>query len=445
MAKLSATTSATTKIRSTGANLLPHNRRDGSVYARLREELRSSVIEPGQPGDRVPSERQLALQFGVSPLTVSRAMQELQSEGAVERIVGKGTFISKRPAPQAKSVRQGHATATSADAAMANSWDWNSSANRVDAEAKAPAPYVAPYVWIVASLGGANDGSHAREYWSHRLASHVERWAQKSGGRTVVTNQETIAAAEVAALAERMVDQGVNSVVFLVDGPQETTKTWMHQLLRLQAQATHRLCMTQVSFGNGNRFPLDTVRFNGEQGAFLATTHLLHLGHREIAFLAPAPALPWVADRISGFERALEMATLEVTPDRVFCAAPAPSEREPWSFVGQNAGARLLDGNLLDGKRFSAVVAANDAIARAFVEMAGERGLQVPEDVSVVGFDDWHYSSTLGLTTIHPPIELMGEVAASLALKRLSQPFDGGHVEVVLDPTLVVRSSTRAF
>ena len=117
-----------------------------------------------------------------------------------------------------------------------------------------------------------------------------------------------------------------------------------------------------------------------------------------------------------------------------------PYDDALWSHAGRERARVCWKASV-----FSAVVAANDAVAKAFMLLARERGLSVPDDVSVVGFDDWHYSSTLGLTTVHPPIELMGETAASLALQRLSQPFEAGHVEVVLDPTLVVRSSTRAI
>ncbi len=412
-----------------GANLLPKTRRSGSVSARLREELRASVVQAGAPGDRVPSERALARQFGVSPLTISRAMQELQSEGVVERLVGKGTFISRGSDSAARGEHQGERVLSS------GAWDWPANVDNGGCDARLAR------MWIVASLGGDNDETRTQEFWSRRLASHLERWMQKGGGRTVVTNQETIAAQDVAGVTEAMLAQNINSVVFLVDGPQETNKTWIHQLLRLKAQnARNRLSVTQISFGNGNRWPFDTVCFNGEQGSYLATSHLLELGHREIAFLAPAPTLPWVADRLAGFERALEMAGLATSPGNAFFAPPAPVDDALWSHAGREAGARLLQNN-----KFSAVVAANDAIAKAFIELARERGLSVPGDVSVVGFDDWRYSSTLGLTTIHPPIELMGEVAASLALQRLSQPFEAGHVEVVLDPTLVVRSSTRAI
>ncbi|RYD68610.1 MAG: GntR family transcriptional regulator, partial [Verrucomicrobiaceae bacterium] len=70
-----------------------------SIYSQLREELRVSVLQAGKPGDRVPSERQLAQQFGVSPITISRALQELQHEGCIERIPSKGTFIARSTEP----------------------------------------------------------------------------------------------------------------------------------------------------------------------------------------------------------------------------------------------------------------------------------------------------------------------------------------------------------
>ena len=428
---------ATTQTKSD--NLLPVARRGGArgggaVYARLREELRSSVIAVGLPGARVPSERALARQFGVSPLTVSRAMQELQNEGVIERIVGKGSFIAHAVAPEPQGAESG------LERAAADEWNWG-----LGERAPAPVATAAPFVWIVASLGAGTQEPHAREYWSHRLTSHLERRVQKSGGRTIISDQENTAPDEIAATGAAMVASGVNSVIFLVDGPHATTKSWIHQMLR-ERERGNVLAVTQVSFGNGARFPLDTVRFDGEQGAYLATAHLLELGHREIAFLAPSPQTPWLADRIEGFERALEMAGLQARPDRIFQpATPLSGAREPVARAVDpwGAAAREVGPRLLEARRFTAVVAANDRMATTLVELASARGLSVPGDLSVVGFDDWHSSKTLGLTTIHPPIEAMGEAATQLALQRPSHPFDGGHVEVVLDPALVVRSSTR--
>lgn len=424
-----------TKTRSTDANRLPSTRQNGSVYAQLREELRLSVLQTGQPGDRVPSERQLAQQFGVSPITISRALQELQSEGSIERIVGKGTFISKGAVPGSEDKRSGLSSLA---------WDWqfpNGSSRRLSSQVPVP------FMWILGSLASPPVGLLSDEFWSHRLTSHIERSVQKAGGRTVVTDLDGVAPDDIAAMVTRMEAEGVNSVVFLVDVPPSAVTNWDRHLFQLQARAgARRLSVTQVTFGNSSRLSLDTVRFDGKQGAFLATSHLLELGHRDIAFLSPSPDTPWVAERVRGFWHALQMAGQDVpdelgmADERIFCAPDGVMGLDQWELAARSAGEKLLSTN-----RFSAVVAANDAMAREFIVLAGESGRSVPRDLSVVGFDDRHFSSTLGLTTVHPSIEAMGEVAASLALKRLFEPFEQGHTEVVLSPTLVVRSSTRAI
>ena len=100
---------------------------------------------------------------------------------------------------------------------------------------------------------------------------------------------------------------------------------------------------------------------------------------------------------------------------------------------------------LWDSPRYAGVtgvVAANDPMAQVIVEAARQSGRRVPEDVSVVGFDDEPSSSSLGLTTLHLPVEEMGEQAADLVLRRLAQPSPSQRVEIVLQPTLVVRETT---
>ena len=65
------------------------------VHEHVREDLRSRFVLTGAHGDRIPPERVLAKQFGVAPLTISRALQELQNEGLLDRIPGRGTFIRR--------------------------------------------------------------------------------------------------------------------------------------------------------------------------------------------------------------------------------------------------------------------------------------------------------------------------------------------------------------
>jgi len=435
-----AKSNSTSKVLPATTNRLPRIVRSNSIYGQLRDELRVSVLQAGKPGDRVPSERQLAQQFGVSPITISRALQELQHEGCIERIPSKGTFIARSIEPLVQEN-------LSHEAAMpiASSFSFE--------RQTAPQPNGANstlHTWIVASLSPGDVGPEITEYWSHRLTSHVERFIQRVGGRTEITNLDMIEPANIAAICERMVDIGINNILFLTDVHRDTLKLWAYEFLRIQSKiAPSPLAITQVGFGNHTRYPFDTVRFNGEQGAFLATSHLISQGHRDIAFISPSLESEWVDDRIRGFCRALEMAGIEVscgsglTPndERIICAAPvSPSSDtwDDWNVAGRDAGAKMLES-----KRYTAVVAANDAMGLALMELAKERGLKVPDDLSVVGFDDRHSSSTMGLTTIHPPIEAMGDAAAALTIRRLAEPFEQGNNEVVLNPTLVIRSSSR--
>jgi LacI family transcriptional regulator len=182
--------------------------------------------------------------------------------------------------------------------------------------------------------------------------------------------------------------------------------------------------------------PLDrlipSVAAEHQAGAEQAMQHLLALGHRRIAAITGPPG--WLATeaRLSGYYAALAAAgiapepTLQVTSDFEF----AP---------GAAAAALLLD--LPDPP--TAILAFNDAIAVGALRAAYERGLHVPDDVSVVGFDDVKYASmvTPALTTVRQPLTEMGRTAVSLLLRLLEhERLETPHIE--LATRLVVREST---
>jgi LacI family transcriptional regulator len=169
-------------------------------------------------------------------------------------------------------------------------------------------------------------------------------------------------------------------------------------------------------------------------GATLATRHLLSLGHRRIAAIT-GPA-GWMAseERRRGYHAALVDAG--VMPD--------PALELEANFLlagGLEAAARLLD--LAD--RPTAIVAFNDNLAIGAMQAAHARGLRVPEDVSIVGFDDTIEAAlvTPALTTVRQPLAEMGRMAVSLLTRLLdNQRFEALHVE--LATRLVVRDSTAS-
>lgn len=175
-----------------------------------------------------------------------------------------------------------------------------------------------------------------------------------------------------------------------------------------------------------------SVSVRNEEGAFAATSHLVSLGHRRIAHLRGRVDLESAHLREKGYRRALEESGIPFDPALVVDGG----YRAAASTAGANA---LLD---LPAPP-TAAFAANDLSAIEMIRVATERGLRVPEDLSVVGFDDVPEAAahTPQLTTVRQPLTAMGTAAVRLLLAML----DGGPQEHVRMPAeLIVRSSTAA-
>jgi LacI family transcriptional regulator len=167
-------------------------------------------------------------------------------------------------------------------------------------------------------------------------------------------------------------------------------------------------------------------------GADQAMKHLLALGHRRIAAITGPPG--WVAteERRSAYRAALVDAGIERDP---VLEVEADYQFEP----GAVAAGSLLE--LPDPP--TAIFAFNDSIAIGAMEAATERGVRVPEDLSVVGFDDLTYATVVapGLTTVRQPLAEMGGTAVGLLLRLLERRHSGA-LQIELPTQLVVRGST---
>jgi LacI family transcriptional regulator len=175
----------------------------------------------------------------------------------------------------------------------------------------------------------------------------------------------------------------------------------------------------------------DQVTSSNLEGARLAVQHLIQLGHRRIGFVQGAEGTPSSLKRLAGYRSALEQAGLPVVDELI-----APGDYT-------QAGGRQAIETLLDrSKPPTAVFCANDLSAFGALEVARRRGLDVPTDFSIVGFDDIDEAATTSppLTTISQPPRLVGTVTAETLIERL-----GGRVEATrrsIPGTLVIRQST---
>ncbi len=180
------------------------------------------------------------------------------------------------------------------------------------------------------------------------------------------------------------------------------------------------------------------VTYNECKGGFLATKHLLALGHRKIACLAGDWQKNTTSDRpdsprVDGYFWAFADAGLSAPENSVFLG----------DYLEAQSGYEKLD-QIVDGG-FTALFCCNDLMAYGVYRRAAEMKLRIPHDLSVVGFDDLSYSSLLdpALTTIHQSGARVGREAAERLLHELGDA-NAPHQSIRFEPTLVVRDSTCA-
>lgn len=183
------------------------------------------------------------------------------------------------------------------------------------------------------------------------------------------------------------------------------------------------------------------VGVDNAKGACLAMDHLVKLGHKEIAFFKGHPGSADTTYRWNGLCRAAEEMGIQIHPEMTLqlqkgASVPGPSVPEE----GYENAQKLL----ANGRRFTALVAFNDISAIGAMRAFRDAGLRVPEDVSVVGFDDIQGAAYLTprLTTVRQPLRRMGEIAAERLLTKISNVSKNGAQQVSVAPELVIREST---
>jgi LacI family transcriptional regulator len=179
--------------------------------------------------------------------------------------------------------------------------------------------------------------------------------------------------------------------------------------------------------------PVDQVLVDHEQGGYLAGRHLVDLGHREIGCIVGPSDITPSAGRFAGFEHALRESGLE----------PVARIDSNGRFDG---GEQAVERLLRSGIGFTALFVFNDVVALGVHSALRRAGYRVPDDVSLVSFDNVRLSYAVypPLTTIAQPISEMAELSLQLLLQRMSDP-DAPYSRTVLPTTLVSRESCRAL
>ena len=184
--------------------------------------------------------------------------------------------------------------------------------------------------------------------------------------------------------------------------------------------------------GNGKcQFPSGNIIFRNEKGGYLATKHLLELGHRKIGCITGPNNTPVV--RLEGYKAALEEYGVPYDNALVKCG----------DYHGETAS--ILARELYE-QGVTAIFTFNDLMAYGVYRMAKEMKIRIPADLSVVGFDDLEYSSLMSvpLTTIHQPAYAMGVECCKMAIRMIQ--YNTLYADnIYFEPELIVRKSTKKY
>ncbi|WP_033343689.1 LacI family DNA-binding transcriptional regulator [Catenuloplanes japonicus] len=261
--------------------------------------------------------------------------------------------------------------------------------------------------------------------WAVEIIRGVEDVAHAAGVGTVVSaihQRSTSARQWLQNLRARATD----GVIFVVS---DLSPPLLAELRRLN------IAMVVVDPAGVPAMDIPTIGATNWAGGLSATEHLLSLGHRRIGFIAGPKRLLCSRARLDGYRAGLEAAGIEMREELLF-------QGDFYHESGFAGGTALLE---LDDPP-TAIFASSDQMAFGVYEAVRRRGLRVPDDVSVVGFDDLPETQWASppLTTVRQPLAEMGLLAARTVL-RLAQGEDIDTPRIELATHLVVRDSTAAI
>jgi LacI family transcriptional regulator len=303
--------------------------------------------------------------------------------------------------------------------------------------------------------GRADVGAATRERVESLLREHGYRGRRRSSvprspaaARIELLLPEPLSAYSVEILSG-VLEGGVPVVAGAFPDPGDPAGSWARDLSaagreavvavvndvteeQFEALVRARLPLVLVDPGTAPRPDVPSVGATHFAGGMAAARHLLDLGHRRIAYVGGPPDAVHNQARLHGYRAALEAAGHPPPPELVRLGRFRHAD-------GLSAGSALL----ALPEPPTAIFAGSDENAAGVIEAARRRGLRVPEDLSVAGFDDTQLARFAAppLTTVRQPLREMGRVAVRTALRLAAgEPLDSHHVELATE--LVVRAST---
>lgn len=343
-----------------------------SLHVQLHNQLRRMIISGRwRDGERIPTETQLARHLDISRTTVRIALQRLEVEGLIRRTAGRGTFVTRQAQDQGGS----------------------------------------------RSIGYITHSFHNEIHTT--MLSSAETELRSAGYQVIFCNAADLA--EEASILQQLLDENVAGlIVWASASPRDET---VSALSDLQARQIPIVFVDRCIKG----VAADYVASDNFGGSYALVTHLIDMGHQRIVQLMPNIAgLKSVDERHRGYVAAVQHHGLQAygpwkidPPGR-----PEFHETDIYSLVGEKSQ-QIIDQvvrlmNAVEPKP-TAVACINDILAIITISALKAIGYGVPEDVSVVGFDDISLASHIGvpLTTVSQNAYELGKAASQILLSRL--------------------------
>jgi LacI family transcriptional regulator len=258
------------------------------------------------------------------------------------------------------------------------------------------------------------------------IAKRIENIGYENGYSVILCNSDNNMHKQRNYI-DTLIAKQVDGAIFISSGESD------EDLERLRASHTPLVVADRI-------VPLslaDVVLIDNALGGYLAARHLLSLGHTRIACISGPSEITPSRLRVEGYRTAMAEANIPIPASYIIAG--------DFQFRSGVQGMQYLM-NL--EPRPTAVFVLNDMMAIGAISAAHRLGLDVPEDVSIVGFDNIDFSTAVfpSLTTVAQPMEEIAKLATELLIKKMQDAENADHnQEYLLKPHLVVRESTRAW
>ena len=359
-------------------------------YNKVKGWIKSKILDGTYaPRQKIHSESELMKEFDVSRHTVRIAIGELVSEGWLYREQGAGTFC--------------------ADRKIFNNGNSYSKEKRIAIITTYISDYIFPSI-----IRGAEATIREEGYQVSLFSTNNDHETEKQILETI--------------LSQRFEGVIIEPTRSAISSPN------INYYLKLELLGIPYIMI------NAHYDELEPVfvLMDDEKGGYLQTEHLINLGHRNIAGFFQTDDLQGTK-RMKGFIKSIRMNGLSINLQNIVTYSTSEKSSKP-----VEAFNKILD---FFPERPTGIVCYNDELAMKLLDVIRQKGLKVPEDISIVGFDDSFFAevSEVKLTTIKHPKSELGRRAAEMILEMVSkEPHQWHDVKShIFDPEIVVRNSTK--